>query len=441
MKETMTQLNLPGVPRAKQGREVPERWQWTEAAVWTESMLATLERGVRGGKWFSLIDKVWKVETLQGASKKVIANDGSAGVDRESTEKFAEAQASKVAELSEQLRTGTYRVQAVKRVWIDKLGSREKRPLGVPAVRDRVVQTGLRAVIEPIFEKEFAEHSYGFRPGRGAQQALDRVETLLKQGKVWVVDADIKGYFDNIPQEKLMELVEEKIADGRVLELLRDMLHAGVMETCKGWQPTEKGTPQGAVISPLLANIYLNPLDHQMVKNQHEMTRYADDFVIMCSSKQEAEAVMEKLRRWIEEAGLTLHPEKTRIVNAQEGEFEFLGYRFERGRKWPRKKSLERLKDTIRKHTPRNSGESMERISQTINPVLKGWGRYFYRCYPTTFSSLDGYIRGRMRSILRRRIHLRGRGRGADHQRWPNAYFTEQGLLFLSNLCQVSQSP
>ena len=441
MKETTTQLNLPGVPRAKQGREVPERWQWTEASVWTESMLATLERGVRGGKWFSLIDKVWKIETLQAASKKVIANGGSAGVDRESTEKFAEAQARKLTELSEGLRNGTYRVQAVKRVWIDKPGSREKRPLGVPAVRDRVVQAGLRSVIEPIFEKDFAEHSYGFRPGRGAQKALDRVEELLEQGRVWVVDADIKGYFDNIPQDKLMSRVEEKISDGGILKLLGEMLRAGVMETCKGWQPTEKGTPQGAVISPLLANIYLNPLDWQMDKDQHEMTRYADDFVIMCRSQEEANTVMEKLQRWIQEAGLTLHPEKTRIVNVQEGGFEFLGYRFERGRKWPRPKSLERLKDKIRERTPRNSGESLERIIQGINPMLKGWGTYFKRSYPTTFSSLDSYLRGRLRSILRRRIHLRGRGRGADHHRWPNAFFTEHGLLFLSNLCQVSQSP
>jgi len=207
----------------------------------------------------------------------------------------------------------------------------------VPTVEDRVVQTALRNVIEPIFENIFAEHSYGFRPGRGAKDALRRVDELLKAGKVWVVDADLKGYFDSIPQEKLLEAVAEHISDGPLLELIQRFLKQGVMESGKDWQPTEAGTPQGAVISPLLANLYLNPLDHQMAKADREMVRYADDFVVMCESETDANEVLEQLRVWVERAGLILHPTKTRIVDAsQKGGFDFLGYHFERGRRWPR---------------------------------------------------------------------------------------------------------
>ena len=173
-------------------------------------------------------------------------------------------------------------------MWIPKQGSPEKRPLGVPTVRDRIVQTALRNVIEPIFERDFAPQSYGFRPGRGCKDALRRVEELLKEGRVWVVDADIKGYFDTIPHGPLMKRVGRKIADGRVLRLIEGYLKAGVMESVKSWQPTERGTPQGAVISPLLANIYLDPLDWEMARAGLEMVRYADDFVVLCHSEEEA---------------------------------------------------------------------------------------------------------------------------------------------------------
>ena len=216
------------------------------------------------------------------------------------------------------LQAGQYTPQPVKRVWIPKLGSKELRPLGVPTVEDRTVETAVRNVIEPIFEHTFAEHSYGFRPGRGAKDALRRVDQLLKAGRVWVVDADLKGYFDSIPQDKLMEAVGEHISDGPLLELIQRFLKQGVMESGKGWQPTETGTPQGAVISPLLANIYLNPLDHQMAGTGKEMVRYADDFVVMCESESEAKEVLKELRKWVERAGLILHPTKTRIVDARQ---------------------------------------------------------------------------------------------------------------------------
>src|SRR5258705_2378128 len=251
-------------------------------------MLAALEKGVKGGKWFSLMDKVWKMENLQSALRQVERNQGGAGVDGQSCEAYRKASPQRLPQLQAKLMNGSYQPAPVKRVWIPKLGSKELRPLGVPTVEDRVVQTALRNVIEPIFEHIFAEHSYGFRPGRGAKDALRRVDQLLKAGKIWVVDADLKAYFDTIPQDKLMNLLEEHIADTAVLELLSKMLQQGVMETGKGWQPTEKGTPQGAVVSPLLANIYLNPLDHLMARQGKEMVRYADDFVILCGTQQQA---------------------------------------------------------------------------------------------------------------------------------------------------------
>lgn len=433
MKETQKQLNLPGVPRAKQGREVPPKWEWTEASVWTERMLATLERGVKGGKWFSLVDKVWKMENLQSAVKAVVRNKGAAGVDGKKAEEYLLESPQRLLKVQAWLKAGEYTPKPVKRVWIPKLGSKELRPLGVPTVEDRVVQTAVRNVIEPIFENLFAEHSYGFRPGRGAKDALRRVDQLLKAGKVWVVDADLKGYFDSIPQDKLMEAVAGHISDGPLLDLIQRFLKQGVMESSKGWQPTEMGTPQGAVISPLLANVYLNPLDHLMAKAGKEMARYADDFVIMCQSETEAKEALEQLRQWVDKAGLILHPTKTRIVDArQKGGFDFLGYHFEQGSKWPRKKSLDKFKDGIRQKTGRLRPGSMKEIIGEVNRTLKGWFDYFKHSNRWTFTPLDKWVRGRLRTIERKRHKLQGRARGRDNQRWPNAYFKRLGLISLA---------
>jgi len=332
--------------------------------------------------------------------------------------------------LHDELKEGTYRPSPVKRVWIDKPGSRQKRPLGVPSVRDRVVQGALRMVIEPVFEREFAARSYGFRPGRGCKDALRRVEELLREGYVWVVDADLKGYFDSIPHDRLMGDVRERIADGAVLGLIEGFLQQGVLEGMKVWTP-EAGTPQGAVISPLLANIYLHPVDRAMAAAGHEMVRYADDFVILCRSRAEAEAALTRAGRMAEERGLTLHPDKTRVVNASEDGFDFLGYHFERGKRWPRDTSLMRLKDAIRAKTKRTNGGSLECIVADVNRTLRGWFAYFKHSHWTTFPSLDGWLRRRLRSILRKRSKRRGISRGLDHQRWPNAYFRERGLFSL----------
>ena len=258
-----TAENQPSVvpATAPQDGEVRARWAWVEPMVWTERMLATLETGIEGGKWFRLIDKVWSPKNLGRSLEKVIAKGGSAGVDRQSARQIEVHKDQTIAKLEQELRSTQYQPQAVKRVWIPKPGSKEKRPLGVPTLRDRTVQGALLHGIEPIFERDFAPQSYGFRPGKGCKAALRRVDELLKSGYHWVVDADLKSYFDTIPQEKLMERIREKIADGRVLKLVEGMLGAGVMESAKGWQPTEQGTPQGAVISPLLSNIYLDGLD------------------------------------------------------------------------------------------------------------------------------------------------------------------------------------
>lgn len=405
-------------------------------------MLTALENGVKGGQWFSLIDKVYASANLRRSFERVKSNAGAAGVDHQTVEMF-EAQLEKnLDQIAQSLKGGTYRPQPVKRVWIPKPGSKEQRPLGVPTVRDRVVQTALRHVVEPIFERDFAEHSYGFRPKRSAKDALRRVDTLLKAGHHWVVDADLKSYYDTIPHQPMMRRVEEKISDGRILNLLEAMLKQGVLESMREWQP-EEGTPQGAVISPLLSNIYLNPLDRCLQASGMEMIRYADDFVILCRSEAEAKRALAAVRAWTAEAGLTLHPEKTRIVNAtQPGGFDFLGYHFEAGQRWPRRKSFGKFKDSIRQKTKRTNGYSLSIIILNVNRTLKGWFQYFQHSRRSTFVHLDGWVRMRLRSILRHRCGRRGRGRGLDHHRWPNAFFVEHGLYCLTvahaQVCQSS---
>ena len=416
----------------KQAGAAPCPVAGAQAGVWTERMLTALAGGMKNSRWFSLIDKVHAGKTLELAWGKVRANAGGSGVDRITIDRFAKDCPRGLLDLQEQLRTASYQPLPVKRVWIPKPGTQQRRPLGIPTVRDRIVQTALRMVIEPIFEHRFAEHSYGFRPRRGCKDALRRVQSLLNEGRTWVVDADIRSYFDQIPKDRLMGRVEERIADGRVLALIRGYLDQGVMEELTLRPPDERGTPQGAVISPLLANLYLDPLDQLMADSGREMVRYADDFVILCRSEEEALDALAQVQAWIEENGLQLHPEKTRIVDAtQAGGFDFLGYHFERGYRWPRRKATDRLRDKVRELTPRNSGDSLACIIGRLNRSLRGWFGYFRHSHRTTFPSLDSYIRGRLRSILRRRAGRRGRGRGLDHQRWRNHYFTEQGLFSL----------
>ena len=415
----------------KRGGDIRDRRPWVKAGVWTERMLAALEDGVKGGKWFSLMDKVYARKNLEAAWDQVRRNRGAAGVDGQSVAKF-QAQASKyLDELEREMKDGAYRPQGVRRHWIPKPGSAKMRPLGIPTVKDRIVQTALRNAIEPIFEKRFTEDSYGFRPGRGCKDALRRVDALLREGYTHVVDADIQSYFDTIDHGALLAEVKGEIADGRVLELLGRYLKQQVMEDAKAWTP-EAGTPQGAVISPLLANIYLHPVDVSIREAGYAMVRYADDLVILCKSEGQAQEALALLEAEMSRRKLTLHPEKTRLVDAaQPGGFDFLGYHFERDYRWPRKKSLQSLKDKVRECTPRTSGHSLQQIIETANPVLRGWFGYFKHSHYTTFDRLDAWVRMRLRSILRKRDHRTGPGTGPDHQRWPNAFFAQHGLFSL----------
>jgi RNA-directed DNA polymerase len=416
---------------AKQVGEVRARWAWTEPSIWTDRMLTALEQGVKGGIWFSLIDKVYAPANLFASYAKVAANGGASGVDHVRVEDFTKQLARNLEKLVAQLKDDEYRPQNVRRVKIPKPGTKETRPLGIPTVRDRVVQGALRHVLEPIFERQFAEHSYGFRPGRGCKDALRRVDKLLKQGRQYIVDVDLKSYFDTIPHDKLLVEVRKYVGDSRVLALIEMFLKAEIMDGMRQWMP-ESGAPQGAVLSPLLSNLYLNELDHLMAQSGYEMTRYADDLVIQCRSRGEAERALALVQAWTEQAGLTLHATKTKIVDAKIEEFDFLGYRFVKRRRFPRRKSLTKFKDTIRAKTRRANGRSVNMIVADVNRTLRGWFEYFKHSYRTTFSSLDGWIRMRLRSILRKRHGGSGRGRGKDQNRWPNAYFDERGLISLT---------
>ena len=395
-------------------------------------MLATLEHHrVRGGKWHSLIDKVYKPENLYSAYREVAANQGAPGVDHVTIEDFTAGLIRNITKLHDQLRTGEYRPQAIKRVNIPKPGTQETRPLGIPTVRDRVVQAALRHVLEPILEKQFAEHSYGFRPDRGCKDALRRVDKLVKSGLKYTVDVDLKSYFDTIPHAGLVRELRKYVADNQVITLVEKFLHAEVFDGLKHWTPTS-GAPQGAIISPLLSNLYLNELDHLMTSSGYEMTRYADDLVIQCKTREEAETALAMVQQWTAQRGLTLHPTKTKIVHVDEEGFEFLGYRFIRHRRFPRKKSLMKFKDAIRSKTKRTSGRSLQAIIADVNRTLRGWFEYFKHSWRTTFPEIDGWIRGRLRSILRKRHGRQGRARGLDHHRYPTRLFAELGLFSLT---------
>ena len=431
---------MTGVPVPETARPTSKRGARkasAQPAVWTDRMLTALETGVKGGVWFSLIDKVYSPINLAAAAKKVIANKGAPGVDNVTVQQYAKYQKRYLEKLGESLRDGTWQPKAIKRRHIPKPGSAETRPLGIPCVEDRVVQTALRNVIEPIFEHEFHENSFGFRPGRGCKDALREVDERLESGDLYVVDADIRKFFDTLCHETLMKRVEERIADSRILAMIQRFLEQEVMEDGGQWTP-EEGTPQGGVISPLLANIYLNPLDHLMAQHGYTMVRYADDSVIICQSQAEAESALELMRQWCETNELALHPEKTCIVdlNQERAGFDFLGYRFQRSRKggivrWAGKKACKRLRERIRPITRRANGHSLKTIIAKLAPILRGWFGYFKESTANGLRTMDSWVRGRLRSILRKRQKRKGKGRGLDHRRWPNNYFAKLGLYSL----------
>jgi RNA-directed DNA polymerase len=410
---------------------------WKRHPAWTEAMRAALNRRrTEGGKWFSLNDRMYDPRQLWAAWERIDqrtkgeARRRGAGVDGVTVEGFSKRAEQETARLAEELKTGRYRPKPVRRHWINKPGTTRKRPLGLPCVRDKVVQEALRSLIEPIFECEFKDGSHGFRPGRSTDTACQRLEANLQTGKGWIVDADITGFFDNIDHEKLLDQVNRRIADGKVLKLIRAFLEAGVMEEMNVRYATT-GTPQGGIVSPLLANIFLHALDERLEAAGIGWVRYADDFLLLCETRTEAEAALRVAREVLEAMGLSLSPEKTSIVHLEEG-FDFAGWHYRGRQRWPRGKSVKALRRKLSEKTRRKRPGSMDQICRELTPILRGWFHYFRDGNSgKVFHEVIGWQRRRLRSILHRRHHGHGIGQASLHLKWPNRCFATWGLFDL----------
>lgn len=356
-------------------------------------------------KAHSLIKGVFYRKNLLEAFRRVKANAGSEGIDGETVEDFETNLEENILRLEREIQEDRYQPQAVRRVWIPK-GDGRQRPLGIPAVRDRVVQQSLRMKMEPVFEPHFSETSYGYRPKRSAHQALGDIAMSLSEGGEWIVEADIEGYFDHIDHERLIDAVAERVSDGSVLRLIRKFLKSGVMEELKVRRTTQ-GTPQGGVISPLLANIYLDAFDQEMSERGYRVVRYADDWVIVCKKKAEAVEALRLMREIIEgKLGLKLHPVKTRIVHIERG-FEFLGFLIRESASLyviPRPKALGQIREKVREITKRSNPWSVEEMVKYLNQVLRGWGNYYRRAnVKRMFWRLDKWIARRVWAFMAKR--------------------------------------
>ncbi len=367
-------------------------------------------------KVHSLVDKVYKLKNIEFAWKRVRSNRGKHGVDGISIEEYEENLKEELQRLHKELKTDSYRAQPVRRVDIPKKGSPGKmRSLGIPSVKDRVCQQALLNRLEPIFEETFDESSFGYRKGRSTRDALGKIWREVNAGSEWILDADLKDYFGSVDHNKLMTLVAQRVSDGRVLKLIHQMLETGVMEKGRLF-PSTRGTPQGAVTSPLLSNILLTPFDKEMRRKGYKLTRWADDWVVTCTSRQQAQSVLETARRILEKLGVTLNMQKTRIVHVKHG-FEFLGYKIKQGKGQlrlprnriksqlnkkelyarPTEKSVTRFKEAIRSWTKRKTPLKTEDLVQRINPVIRGWGNYYNRAHVRKlFNQLDRWIERRL---------------------------------------------
>jgi len=371
-----------------------------------------------------LYDKVYRADILWEAWERVRANKGAAGVDGQTIQDIEQAGVGQFLQgLADELREKRYRPNRVRRTYIPKPGKTEKRPLGIPVVKDRVVQAAVKLLIEPIFEADFQPCSYGFRPKRDAQQALEAVAKYVTYGCAQVIDADLKGYFDSIPHEKLMNVITRRISDVQVLRLIRWWSKAGVLEDDHVTY-SNTGTPQGGVISPLLANIYLNELDrvwtergYNSIRYEAHLVRYADDMVILC--RKDTRRYYAEFKQEIERLGLALNKTKTRVVDAKDG-FDFLGIRFayKRSRqgkmncyKWPTPQAVSRIKEKVRRAIGGRGHWNMADAIQRVNPIVRGWGNYFrYGNSFEQFEKVDRYVwwRLRWRYYVEHRKHRRG---------------------------------
>ena len=399
-------------------------------------------------KVHSLIDKVYKQKNLEMAWERVNANRGSGGVDGQSLSGFAEQLDQQLNRLQSELQGDSYQPQPVRQVQIPKAGKPgEYRMLGIPTIYDRVCQQALLNRLEPIFEPVFDEANFGYRRGRSTKDALRKVWKEIQGGSEWIVDADLKDFFGSVDHEKLLTLVAQQVADSRVLRLIRAMLKAGSYGKGRLF-PSERGTPQGGVVSPLLSNILLTPFDREMRCKGYQLTRYADDWVITCKSAAEARAAVAVALRILRELGVELHPKKTRIVHVQHG-FEFLGYKIKRGKRlrlpegkirsnarsgalyaYPREKSIRRFQDRVRQRTKRRVPLSTEELIETVNPLLRGWGEYYKRAHVRKlFNRLDRWIVRRIWS------HRFKRWRNGGWKELPTAeLYREYGLVNLVGL-------
>ena len=383
------------------------------------------------------------------AWERVKANRGSGGVDGQSLEAFAAQAGQQLERLQRELREGTYQPQPVRQVQIPKAGKPgEFRALGIPTIYDRVCQQALLNRLEPIFEPVFDEANFGYRSGRSTKDALKKVWKEIQSGSEWIVDADLKDFFGSVDHEKLLTLVAQRVSDGRVLALLRAMLKAGRYGQGQLF-PTERGTPQGGVVSPLLSNILLTPFDQEMRRRGYQLTRYADDWVVTCRSAAEARAAIQAARQILEQLGVQLHPQKTRVVQIQHG-FEFLGYKIKRASRrlrlpaqqlsshvtsgglyaMPREKSIRRFMDQVRALSKRSVPLTTQELIEALNPVIRGWGHYYKRAHVRgLFHRLDGWIVRRLWSHRCKRWANRG------WKQLPSAkLYGEYGLVNLIQL-------
>jgi RNA-directed DNA polymerase len=411
-------------------------------------------------KWYSLYDNICTDRNLWRAWKRVEANDGAPGCDGQTVAQFGATARERLRQLRQELRTKTYRPRPVRRVRIPKPDGGE-RALGIPCVRDRIVQVAVAQILEPIYDPQFSRYSHGFRPGKGCHTALEIVDQALRAGYTWVVEVDIRRFFDTVDHEVLLATLSEQIVDGSVLHLLRAFLRGGVLVDPGDEAPelTERGTPQGGPLSPLLANIYLHAFDTALRAQRIPLVRYADDVVLFATSRQEAEAQLACARQVLEgPLKLTLHPTKTRVVSIDDG-FAFLGFRYvrdQKGRlqKGVRAEALARFRARIRALTPRHAGQRrrpirhvnpgwarkhrrLSMVIQAVNTYLQSWGPYYYHA-ATSWNwgrELDQFVRRRLRSLAAGRF-----AKGVWHQLLPNALFTELGLTSVeANYLQAHQ--